>query len=476
MKMKKNYIIFLSLIFLSLNSCRKEFLDVKPDSSLVVPTSLEDFQAILDNIKYMNGATSGTFGTVGYYGGPNPIQLELGADNYYIPEESIVDLSPFDLAVYLWSKDASYGGSTSLSDWSFPYRTVFYSNTVLDGLKKVKPNTLNDQEINQIRGSALFFRAWSFYQLSQAFAPLYEKGKAKDLLGIPLRLTADISEKSIRSNLEETYNQIIADLNEAASLLPNAPLYKTRPSAPAAYGLLSRLYLSMSDFENAKVNAEKCISTYNKPLLNYNNLGSSTYPIPKFNDEAIFSSICNFPISTLFQHGSGRIDNQLYNSYLDNDLRKTVFFRQREPNVYSFRGSYDGNALMFFGIATDELYINLAECHVRLHDVKSGLKYLNDLLTTRFKNIGGISSFVPYNTTNEDQALTTVLNERRKELVMRGLRFSDLRRLNKDSRFAKTIFRTINGVKTELAPNDSRYTWPIPNDVIALTGMPQNPQ
>ncbi|MGI8583213.1 MAG: RagB/SusD family nutrient uptake outer membrane protein, partial [Chitinophagaceae bacterium] len=62
----------------------------------------------------------------------------------------------------------------------------------------------------------------------------------------------------------------------------------------------------------------------------------------------------------------------------------------------------------------------------------------------------------------------------RKELVFRGQRWFDLRRLNKDPRFAKTLTRKLNGKITELPANDPRYTEYIPLDVIGFTGMQQN--
>lgn len=479
MKKIKNIIPYLTLLSLFLIvSCRKDFLDAKPNAALVVPSTLEDFQAILDNVKYMNGSTPGTFGITGANGGPNPMLLEVATDNYYIPDVFFNTFQQYYKNVYLWSKEDAYGGIASVADWSFPYRAVFYSNVALDGLKEVPQSPTNQVDWNRIKGSALFYRAHCFFQLAQAFAPAYDKEKASQQLGIPLRLVSDISEQTVRANIETTYSQIINDLKEAANLLPNEPLYKTRPSVPAVYGLLARVYLSMSDYENARLYAEKCLQVYSKPLLNFNTLSSSaTYPFPKFNDEVIFSSLINnMPGTLLYGTNNARIDSNLYQSFDTNDLRKDLYFKLREPKAYSYRGSYDGNGYPFFGIATDEIYLILSESLARLHDIPTGIKYLNQLLSSRYKTVNGISSFTPYNIGDEEGALKLILAERRKELLMRGLRLTDLRRLNMDARFAKTLYRKINGQTYELSPTDLRYTWPIPNDVIALTGIQQNPR
>jgi len=67
-----------------------------------------------------------------------------------------------------------------------------------------------------------------------------------------------------------------------------------------------------------------------------------------------------------------------------------------------------------------------------------------------------------------------ILVERRKELVLRNVRWFDLRRLNKDPRLAKTLLRKLNGQVYQLPPNDPRYTQYIPQSVIDLSGIEQN--
>jgi hypothetical protein len=95
---------------------------------------------------------------------------------------------------------------------------------------------------------------------------------------------------------------------------------------------------------------------------------------------------------------------------------------------------------------------------------------LNALLIKRWKT----GTFIPFTATNADDALAKILDERRKELVLRGTRWMDLRRLNKDSRFAKTVLRKLYGITYLLPPNDNRYTFYIPQSVIDISGIQQN--
>ncbi|MGV6946452.1 RagB/SusD family nutrient uptake outer membrane protein, partial [Sphingobacterium kyonggiense] len=85
-------------------------------------------------------------------------------------------------------------------------------------------------------------------------------------------------------------------------------------------------------------------------------------------------------------------------------------------------------------------------------------------------------TFIPFSSDNDETVLRFILDERRKELIWRGLRWSDLRRLNKDSRFSKTITRNIDGKIYTLEPNSPKYVLPIPNSVILNNSMQQNPR
>jgi hypothetical protein len=81
--------------------------------------------------------------------------------------------------------------------------------------------------------------------------------------------------------------------------------------------------------------------------------------------------------------------------------------------------------------------------------------------------------YIPLIAANKEAALATILLERRKELLMRGLRWIDIKRLNKEGHNIVQK-RVVNNVVYTLPPNDSRYALPIPIDIIRATGMAQN--
>jgi starch-binding outer membrane protein, SusD/RagB family len=462
------YIFFTFVVLLA--SCNKmEYLDENPNDDNTIPETISDLQAILDNTSYMNGDQLGV--------GVNPIIGEAAADNYYITPDGFATLnsvSPALQNIYTWN-DNIYNLGMVHTDWSFPYRAVFHANSVLDALHSITDKSGNETAFDNVEGSALFFRSEMFYQLAQIFAPHYFKDSAAIDRGIPLKLSADINDPTQRPSLVETYERIITDLKKAIPLLPKTPLYKTRPSRPAACALLARVYLTTQEYDSAIVYASACLQLYDK-LLDYKALQNreSDHPLPDFtgNDEVIFhSNLINTTIFTLFNTSIYRVDTSLYSLYEQHDLRRIVFFGNASPVGNYFKGSYSGNyKIMWGGIATDEVLLTRAECYARRGNIAGALNDLNKLLEKRWAS----GTFIPYSTTNADVLREKVLLERRKELIFRGLRWTDLRRLNGEGYNIK-LTRIVAGIEYKLDPRSCHYIFLIPPDVMSFNpGMPQN--
>src|SRR5258705_9700477 len=195
---------------------------------------------------------------------------------------------------------------------------------------------------------------------------------------------------------------------------------------------------------------------------------NAVIPFKKFNAETIFYSEMG-QTNNIAHPVFGKIDTVLYAQYDTNDLRKTAFFIL-DNGYQKFKGSYTQNIGTFFtGISTAEMYLTRAECYARAGLKGPALEDLNLLLSNRYK-----ASFVPVQAATANDALTRILLERRKELVMRTLRWIDIKRLNKSG--ANIILTRVMGGQTyTLLPNADYYALPLPTDIINLTGMPQNP-
>ncbi|WP_158085241.1 RagB/SusD family nutrient uptake outer membrane protein [Niastella vici] len=452
-----NYkIIWFVLASMVMLSCKKDWIEVKSDKSLDVPTSIEDFQAMLDNAVIMNDN--------------RPSLGEISADNYYLTDALWDSWVSINRNAHIWAGDIYSEITTDQFNWNTSYRQVFYANIALEGIDKVEQQGYNAAAWNNVKGSALFFRGEAFFNLSQLFSKPYSL-TGTDGAGIPLRLNANPNDASVRSGLQQTYDQILSDLQGSVDYLPVIPLYKTRPSKPAAYALLSRFYLVKQDYVNGLKYADLCLKLYDS-LLDYNTLNANaTFPIPALNREVIFMTTME---NAAFLPGTHIVDSNLYNGYDLNDLRKKILYRANTAGQLYFNGTYTGGALIqnsrtFGGIATDEVYLTRAECYARTGNITAAMDDLNAVMSKRMKT----GFFVPFTAANSGDALKLVLQERRKETPFRGLRWLDLRRLNSEGANI-TLTRTVKGQLYTLPPNDPKYVLPIPPDVISLTGMNQN--
>ncbi|MFC3198260.1 RagB/SusD family nutrient uptake outer membrane protein [Parapedobacter deserti] len=425
-------------------------MDLKPDKKLVIPATLTDVQALLNNAGFLNTSEEA--------------MPEMSADNYYLTDDAFNALGESSRLIYVWDKNASSGGSA----WSSYYRTILYANEALATLDGTEGP---EAEKAILRGKALFFRANAFYHLAQIFCKPYGKNDAADNMGLPLRLAPGISDRSERATLSQTYDRIIKDFSDAIELLPDAVSeVTTQPNIAAVYAGLARTYLLMGEYENALAMANASLTIYDT-LIDYNELDTETAnPVELFNKEVIYYS--NYGGATLLRNNTCNVDSNLFNSYEEDDLRKSALFDIRDDGTVRFKGNYAGNDSqgIFNGMTTAEVMLIKAECLVRLGDLPKAQQALNGLLINRYE----IGKFHPVNFEGFEEGLRKIIDERRKELLFRGSRWIDLRRLNREGSLQLTIYRNIGSNVYSLPPNDNRYVFRIPDEVIASSGMEQN--
>ena len=452
---------FVGLIGLTAVGCRKEFLAKKPSTNLLTPNSLIVLQELLDNAAVMN---------------ISPSLGEVSADNFYLFQERWAQLDTKDQNAYIWAPDI-YQGQGLVSDWDIPYQQVFYANTVLEGLTGIQPDSTDQAEWNMLKGWALFSRSFAFFNIVQLFAKPYDSSTAVSDLGIPIRLSSDINEKSTRASLQVSYAQILSDLNLAKQLLPETIPFNNlnRPSRPAALALLARIYLSVRDYSDARLHADSALQSYSF-LHQYSPADSSAY-LPFLNNMPEVLYQCTFPQQENANFLEGLVctacivDTDLIASYSPDDLRRSAYFLQEGADTFILKGTYSGTVFPFSGLATDEIYLIRAECSARAGQTNLALNDLDTLLATRWR----AGTFTPYPILSANEALDTILAERRKELAFRGIRWSDLRRLNQEGRNIN-LHRNINGQSYSLPPGSDLYTLPIPPDVIQFSHIQQNPR
>jgi tetratricopeptide (TPR) repeat protein len=454
----------LLIVLFAASSCQK-FVDIKKSSAQNFIETANDCQLLLDNYDIFN---------VDY-----PIDGLISSDDYYMDDyrynSDVILLD--DRALYTWQSNAIRSSATT---WVNAYNKIYHCNLVLESVETLKGKEAVSV-LNNLRGTALFLRAYSLWNLAQLYAAPYSSANAKEA-GLPVHLVSDINDVPGRGTVQQTYDAIVKDLEESVQLMPVSSSIASRPNKVAALAMLARVYLSMGDYANSSKAATAALEL-KSDLIDYSTLEVGTLtPFRRFNKEVIFHSI-GYKQNSVLEPGYGDQDQaliplDLINSYQPGDLRKEILFKENTDvpvptGTFRFTGNYEsaaGSSALFNGLAVDELYLTRAECYARTGNLSGALGDLNTLLKSRWN----ADLFQEQAATTADGALDLIIQERRKELVMRGTRWTDLRRLNMEPRFAKTLSRTVNAVIYTLPANDKRYTLLIPQEVITYSALSQN--
>jgi hypothetical protein len=476
MKQDKNFISFIIsfkvntriliislLALIPIFGCKK-YLDKKSNNNIGTIEKIADLQAIIDNWQIVN------FQTI-------PSYPEASADDYFLTDQEYFYRNGSGVkgqAAYTWQ----YFIQTyeNVNDWARDYVPINLANICLGNIDQFPKIPTNSLEWNNVKGSAYFIRAFNFLNLVWTYAKAYDPLTSASDPGIALRLNNDINEPTVRSSVQQSYRQIIDDARQATNYLPDIAKHPLRPSKAAAYGLLARAYLSMGIYDSAQLYADKCLSI-RKELIDYNGdvdivnpINSGNSPFRQYNKETIYYADINFSLlNYLIQ--SGNVDTLLYNSYESDDLRKLAFFTTKINGYHKFKGNYtQADNSLFGGLTTAEMYLIRAETFARKGKITEAMDDLNTLKKKRW-NASAVYKTIIASSIGE--ALDKILSERRKELVFRGLRWADIKRLNKEG-LGIVPKRKIDGKLYSLPPNSDRYALPIPQDIIELTGIEQN--
>lgn len=450
----KKYLIPIGLWFLLgliLLSC-DGFLEERPSKSIVVPNTVADLRSIMNAPDIMNSG--------------NGFGLVL-SDDLYTTEAGWMGYDEASRNGYIWNMSWT-NPNGDVSSWSNSYSRIFRANLVLEESENVSlANAHEEEELKAVKATAQFYRAYHYFDLMQLFShPIVEEGDL-ERDAVPLKLTPAINEQKGKSSSGEVYSQIISDLVAASEGLPDREENVLRPSKAACYGLLTRVFLQIGEYEKALEYAEKGLAIHPE-LLDFNTIPaltslpikSGTYPIPRFNPEVIMhiqTGASSFQFSPLTF-----IDHSLFESYKDSDLRKYLFFSgpDKEGRV-NFVGNFSGNYHQFAGITTGELFLAKAECEARLGFNQKAVATLNQFLLSRYLE----GSFEPYSVSDGKEFLSTVILERRKELVYRGpSRWGDMRRFLSDPNWDGPSVRLIQGSEYKIGTDPLKYLLDIPRN------------
>jgi len=463
--MKKVTTILAICVVVMLTGCN-DYLDIKPKGEKI-PKTVTDYETLLNYESVQK--VSDTYPT--YL--TDDVYLPDVAQGTATPGLNSVDQSILNL--YLFKKDV-FGEAQDDGFWFASYNRIYYYNTVIDNIMDAEGPS--EQQKHSIRAEALISRALEYLYLVNGYAKHYDVRTADTDPGVPLILDEDISKKDlVRASVKDVYAQIQSDLQAALPNLPAQPKGNAfRASKAAGYGILAKMYLYMGNYAEA-LKAANAVLEMNNSLLDLkkyavvkvqSSIGRTNVPQDIDNPENIYIKFAPY-VYGLSSKVFG--SDELISLFSEDDMRLQVYFTKNFRNIPTDKYVWAPYLRANLAVSSPEIYLIAAECEAREGSIERAIALINKLRDNRIKNNTDIVA------TDRNDALQKVLEERRRELAMSGMvRYIDLKRLNQESQFAKTVTHVTGEGTFSLEPNSPLYVLPIPAKVMRFNknSMKQN--
>lgn len=444
------------------SGCQK-FLDVTPKGKFI-PKYIKDYEELASNPSYSSNGNA---------------VLERLSDNIYLSDARIsTSLTQNTTKAYQWAPEL-YVETETDGAWDPMYNNIYNANIIIQDVEKLTDGT--ELQRTQVLGDAFFNRAYAYWCLINTYGKDYDANTAATDLGVPLITIPDLEAKPSRATVAEVYQLILQDLLKAKDQLPAAAKNIYRNDKTAALALLARVYQSMDNYPEAKKYAAEALQLKNL-LFDYNMLsfkdplkpsaaGVNNRPVDYLHPEMISYKATSFG-SVL----TGLCVSPDFLSVLGTkDLRYVFNFSTLESNgkptieLYPIYLKFD----LSYNIGVPEMMLILAEAEARAGQISPALLQLNNLRKKRFKP----GDYADLTAATAEDALKLVIDERRRELFGKGLRWFDMRRLDSDPRFRKTYNRANTAATYKLEAGSPVFVQQIPPKVRLLNpGILLNPR
>lgn len=453
----KNFIIIINLLLLmSFTGC-DNFVNVEtPNSQLTGSTVFQDKNtanaAMIDiysklrDTGFLSGSVNGSGVCLGFYA--DELQYYGGSNDNTSFIFNNTMLSTTSMAAQLWNQS---------------YHHIYCANAIIEGCQKT--SALPQADKNQFIGEAIFLRALIHFYLTNLYGD------------VPYITLTDyqINRLAFRLSSPQVYSRIIADLQQAIALLPEAYLGtdRVRPNRAVAQALLARVYLYNGNWAEASNTASAVL---NNKIYTW-----------ETNIDKIFLKDCT---ATIWQFSPKRSGNntlegsalifrsgpppfvglrpELYHAFAHGDLRRSHWIARitKGTSLWYHANKYKQNAntsasveySIVFRLA--EQYLIRAEARARQGELSNAREDLD-----KVRNLAGLPNT---SAVTASAIIEAIQQERRFELFTEfGHHFFDLKRTG-----------ALNTVLPLIKPgwNTTDQHWPIPEtELVANPNLIQNP-
>lgn len=384
-------------------------LDISNDVALSTPNGI---------VAALTGAAD-QFSSGAFYGGNTMSIGELWSNN--IESNVGADFGRLQILSY----NLNIFNPEGRSMWGDGYGVINRANNIIRAVDNVTFADARQKEL--IRGRALALRGASLWALCMYFAQPWGFTTDNSHPGVVIRTEptlGDIGTVKARATVKECYDQIIADLTQAAQILPakDAPFM----GSLAAKALLSRVYFHMGEWAKAEALCTEVIESGVFKL----NASVADVVTTNSTSEVVFE-IINSPVDNA---GSivwdfRQADNSLPRFWAGTDFVNAIYTDTTDKRLalYVYRNSrlyvakWDRIAMNTPIIRLAELYLTRSECRAQQGNAAGSIADVNVV-----RQRAGLKDLAATLTGNS--LLNAVRRERNIELAFEGDIFLERKR------------------------------------------------
>lgn len=401
---------------------------------------------------------------------------------------------------YVFNLNASSGAASTF--WTNGYDRLNSLNRVIEAADLIEPQSPAEiAQKNNILGQAYALRAYANFQLVSYYSTDYTDDAALAVLKVDF--VPSIADKLLRSTNGELFTFIDEDLTKANSMIADQsnPIFVSKDFVTA---LRARMAAYRQDYPTAEALASSLMSSY--PLAN-----KTQYRLmfqDSDNTEVIFK--LQRDVNGIYdnQPGAGtvattgwiggvtlfganapyfEIGRSLFNLIDPSDVRYNVIvdpvsvvapdytntadYRTEDILQVNKYAGKPGQVLLNDNkvFRASEMFLIIAEAKIARNDLDGAATDIKALRDIRFGTAQALPSY-----SSQQDAYADLLNERRVEFAFEGHRWKDIKRLGVRANQGverDPIDVAAFGMTATLAPDDFRFTLPIP--LVEFNGNPE---
>lgn len=454
---------FLSLLLgvtLSLFSSCEDYLSVVPKGQKI-PVTLNDFALMLKD-EYAAQRVDALQALILL----NDRHVNNSSLNYY----------PLYESNYNWDESADRIELNKSDEQAYyvGYGAISVFNLIIQNAPGATEAT--DDERKQVIAQAKVLRAMSYFNIVNYYSDTYEAATASQKGGVPLITSADVNAPHTQPTVQDIYDFMLQDLEEAYSDLPQESETILHPDKATADAFYARLYLQMGNYAEALKYADRALAA-NSNLFDW----TAFYETHKsvIENPENFNSLLPSPMgfqyveNYQFRHGSSTyqaaessIPLERWELFEEGDARAAARWKRYTVGQESYYRSSITGFYNYGGITTVEVYLIKAECLARAGNLAEAMDLVNKVRETRI--LPGV--YQPLTASSVGEAMQAVIRLKGNEMILTQVPFMDARRLNAEGIYPVTRSKVLDGTEITLSPTSHLWTMPFPQGAVENAG------